>query len=121
MSKWGRQWLLVWVWPDGLRNNRLGDLAHLLDGSSNCQFTGSQDADMDLGRLIGLGNFLNRLCWLSTFSCNRGWLAISSNFSWSCITTRLGGIGFELGKCRCFLLFLTVCGDTCEEQLYVLG
>ena len=76
---------------------------------------------MDLGRLIGLGNFLNWLCWLTTFSCNRGWLAISSNFSWRSIPAGLGGIGFELGKGCCFLLLLTVCSDTCEEQLYVLG
>lgn len=76
---------------------------------------------MDLGRLTGLGNFLNRLGGLTTFSYSRGWLAISSNFSWCRITTRLGGIGFELGKGRSFLLLLTVCGDTCEEHLNVLG
>ena len=77
---------------------------------------------MDLGRLIGLGNFLNWLCWFTTFSCNRGWLPISSSdLSWCSVTTGLGGIGFKLGKGRSFLLLLTVCSDTCEEQLHVLG
>jgi hypothetical protein len=77
---------------------------------------------MDLGRLIGLSNFLNWLCGFTAFGCNRGWLAISSSdLSWRSITTGLGDIGFELGKGRSFLLLLTVCSDTCEEQLYVLG
>lgn len=77
---------------------------------------------MDLGRLIGLGNFLNWLCGLTAFGYNRRWLAISSsNLSWRSVPTGLGGIGFELGKGRSFLLLLTVCSDTCEEQLDVLG
>ena len=75
---------------------------------------------MDLGRLAGLGNFLNRLGGLTTFGHSRGWLAISSNFSRCSITTGLGGIGFELGKGRSFLFLLTVCRDTREEHLNVL-
>ena len=75
---------------------------------------------MDLGRLAGLGNFLNWLGGLTTFGHSRGWLAISSNFSWCSISTGLGGIGFELGKGRSFLFLLTVCRDTREEHLDVL-
>lgn len=51
---------------------------------------------MHLGGLIGLGSLLNWLGGLATFRCNRGWLAISSDFSWPCVTSGLGGIGFEL-------------------------
>ena len=76
---------------------------------------------MDLGRLTGLGNFLNRLGGLTTFSYSMGWLTISSNFSRCSISTGLGGIGFELGKGRSFLLLLAVCSDTREEHLNVLG